>query len=256
MFTIEDALRAVETPEIADLKTSAMTQSDVVNLILQRSEIIQDQPDFKKSIRRWMKGDDTALLSLIDTMGMDTLVRRAAGFIHLEYLQLRPMFAAKKPRAIADIGCGYALFDLFLARDFGCDLFLIDLESNDTRHFGFQPEGAAYSSLSVAKQFLVDNGISEPSIKTLNPEKDDVDALRDLDFAFSFLSCGYHYPWQTYAKLFQEGLGENGRIIIDVRARTLGKVLQEFSEIGYLRFLGKYANGSAGRVLIVKAVDG
>jgi hypothetical protein len=68
MFTIEDAL----------------TQSDVVNLILQRSEIIQDQPDFKKSIRRWMKGDDTALLSLIDTMGMDTLVRRAAGFIHLE----------------------------------------------------------------------------------------------------------------------------------------------------------------------------
>ena len=254
MMSLDAAMGVIETPEITDLKTSAFTPGDVVNLILQRSEIVKDHPEFNKAMKAWKNGDDAPFLALVDTLGIDLLVRRAAAFIYLEYLRLRPVFAANPPKSIADIGCGYAMFDLFLAKEFGCKLHLIDLESNDIRRFGFKPEAAAYSSLTVARTFLTDNGIPAKSVKTLNPETDDVDALRDLDFAFSFISCGYHYPWHTYRKLFEDGVGKSGKIIIDIRQRTLGRLLPELSDIGYVRYLDKAAFDTADRIIIAKTV--
>lgn len=253
MISLEAALAVIEKPEIADLKTNAFTPKDGVNLILQRAEITKDQPAYRAAMKAWKSGDDAPFLDLVHSVGIDLLVRRAAAFIYLEYLRLRPIFETTSPNSVADIGCGYAMFDLFLAKEFGSTVHLIDLESNETRHFGFKPEGAAYSSLKVAKAFLTDNGVPENSITTLNPEKDDVDALRDLDFAFSFISCGYHYPWYTYRKLFEEGLSAQGKIIIDLRARTLAELLPDLSEIGYIRFLEKSAFDTANRIIIAKA---
>ena len=152
MITFEEAMTATEAEAITGLRTDALKRDDIVNLVLQRSEVIRDQPKYNRYIRDWMGGDSTPLLELIDRMGSDVIVRRAAAFIYLEYLQLRPIFEAKAPKSIADIGCGYAMFDLFLARDYGSVVHLIDLESNDTRHFGFEEKAAAYSSLKVAKR--------------------------------------------------------------------------------------------------------
>lgn len=255
MITFEAAMAAMDEPAIADLKTTALDQDDVVNLILQRSEIIRDQDRYNRYIRAWINGDKGAMLDLIDRLGMDLLVRRAAAFIYLEYQQLRPIFDAKPPKAIADIGCGYAMFDLFLALDYECKLNLIDLEANEHRHFGFETEGAAYSSLASAKKLLVDNGISSRKIQTLNPEIDALEALKKLDYAFSFISCGYHYPWHTYRDFFLNSVTRTGRVIIDIRAKTLGNTMLELSEIGYVRSLQKAANNSAERVIIVK-IDG
>lgn len=254
MITFDAALNAVDRPEISGINVTSLTQQDVVNLILQRSEIIRDQPNFNRYIKAWTKGDDAPLLGLINQMGMEALIRRAAAFIYLEYLELRPVFDAKPPRSVADIGCGYALFDLFLSKDHPCDLHLIDLEDNATRHFGFESQGAAYSSLKTAKKLLIDNGVPEQSITTLNPRTDDVDALRDLDFAVSFISCGFHYPWQTYQKFFENSVQDTGRILIDIRARTLPTAVQELSEIGYVRVLEQSANNSAYRMLIAKTL--
>lgn len=245
-------MAAMDKPAIADLNTKALDQEDVINLILQRSEIIMDQERHNRYIRAWMAGDTAPVVDLIDRLGMDLLVRRAAAFIYLEYQQLRPVFDAKHPKAIADIGCGYAMFDLFLAQDYDCKLNLIDLETNENRHFGYESEGAAYSSLASAKKLLTDNGISARKIKTLNPVNDPVDKLRGLDYAFSFISCGYHFPWQTYRDFFLGSVAKNGRVIIDIRAKTLSNVVIELSEIGYIRVLEKAANGSARRVIIAK----
>lgn len=253
MITFENAMRAMDQPAICDLSTKSLSRTDVVNLILQRSEIIRDQHKFNKYIKAWTAGDDAPLLDLIQRLGTDILVRRAAAFIYLEYLELRPIFEAKTPEAIADIGCGYALFDLFLAQDYASTLHLIDLETSDSRHFGFETEGAAYSSLASARNLLLDNGVPAHSIHTLNPEKDDVSVLRDLDFAFSFISCGFHYPWHTYQKFFEKSVIDEGRVIIDIRARTLGPSLQELSEIGYVRIVEQAANNSAYRVMIAKS---
>ncbi|MCA0929514.1 BCCT family transporter [Ruegeria profundi] len=102
------------------------TREDVVNLIMQRSEIIHDQPRSAKTISSWIAGDSRPAASLVDN-NRDELVRRAAAIIYLEYQQLRGTIADCAPQASADIGCGYAIFDPFLWRDTACKLVLIDL---------------------------------------------------------------------------------------------------------------------------------
>lgn len=255
MITFEEAVTATEAEAITGLRTDALKRDDIVNLVLQRSEVIRDQPKYNRYIRDWMGGDSTPLLELIDRMGSDVIVRRAAAFIYLEYLQFRPIFEAKAPKSIADIGCGYAMFDLFLARDYGSVVHLIDLECNDTRHFGFEEKAAAYSSLKVAKKLLTDNGVPANSIKTLNPEKQDVLKLKKLDFAFSFISCGFHYPWDTYREFFLKSVAPDGRIILDIRSKVLNLALRELSEIGYVRSVERAAGNTADRVMIAK-LDG
>ncbi|MCX7560662.1 class I SAM-dependent methyltransferase [Sulfitobacter sp. F26204] len=254
MITFEQAMRVLDDDAITSLNISALDESDMVNLILQRSEIIRDQHRFNRYIKAWTQGDDAPMKELIDTMGVETLTRRAAAYIYLEYLQLRPIFEKKKPKKIADIGCGYALFDLFLAKDFDTDLVLIDLESNENRHFGFKSEGAAYSNLGTAKKLLTDNGIPAKAVKTVNPEKTDVATYKKLDYAFSFISCGYHFPWHTYRDFFLNSVADEGRIILDIRAHTLGDAMLELSEIGYVRAIVKAANNSADRIMVAKTL--
>ncbi|WP_108838524.1 class I SAM-dependent methyltransferase [Tateyamaria sp. Alg231-49] len=253
MITFEEAMQATDLEQITGLNVDALNVEDVVNLILQRSEIIRDQPRYNRYIRAWMNGNTAPVLDLINQIGADVLVRRAAAFVYLEYLQLRPIFEAKPPKAIADIGCGYALFDLFLAKDFKCSLHLIDLETNENRHFGFADEGAAYSSLKVAKSLLTRNGVPAKLVKTLNPSAEDTHKVEGLDYAFSFISCGFHFPWHTYREFFLGSVVEDGRIILDIRSKTLSTVIFELSEIGYVRAVQKAANNSADRMMIRKA---
>lgn len=253
MISFDDAMAALDDAEITDLNTDALDDGDVLNLILQRSEIIRDQPRPNHYIKAWVNGNHAPIQELINTLGRDVLVRRAAAFILCEFRQLEHIFDDKAPDRIADIGCGYALFDLFLAKKYGSQLALIDLESNENRHFGFQEEGAAYSSLANASQLLTDNGVQKSAIKTYNPEKDDLSEVTNLDYAFSFISCGYHYPWTTYARFFEKNIAEEGCIILDVRGRELGNHLRQMSHMGYVRAIVKAANNSADRVLLVKS---
>jgi len=254
MITFDQAMGAMDAPQITELKTDALDDSDVLNLILQRSEIIRDQPKFNGYIKAWTRGDDAPILDLINRMGRDTLVRRAGAFIYLEFEQLRYVFDQKAPNYVADIGCGYALFDLFLAKEYDSKLALIDLESNENRHFGFKDSGAAYSSLASTETFLKANGIKKAKVKTYNPETDDLSKIKKLDFAFSFISCGYHYPLSTYDQFFRDSVAKKGRIIVDVRSHTLADTMLSMSDLGFTRALVKSANNSADRVMIAKSV--
>lgn len=254
MITFDQAMGAMDAPQITDLKTDTLDDNDVLNLILQRSEIIRDQEKYNRYIKAWTQGDDTPILELINTMSRDTLIRRAAAFIYLEFEQLRHIFDKKAPDYVADIGCGYALFDMFLAKEYGSKLALIDLETNENRHFGFKDSGAAYSSLANTETFLKANGVKKSKLKTYNPEKDDLSAIKKLDYAFSFISCGYHYPLSTYDTFFRDSVAKKGRIIVDIRSHTLADTMLEMSDLGYTRALVKAANNSADRVMIAKTL--
>lgn len=245
---------AMDDPQITELNTSSLGDSDVLNLILQRSEIIRDQDNHNRYIKAWTLNNNAPILGLIDKIGRDTLIRRAAAFIYLEFEQLKPIFDKNSPDSVADIGCGYAFFDLFLAKEYGSNLALIDLETNDNRHFGFKDSGAAYSSLANTNTFLKANGVNKSKIKTYNPEVDDLSKIKNLDYAFSFISCGYHYPLSTYEQFFKNSVRKNGRIIVDIRARTLGDTMLEVSHYGYTRALVKAASNSADRVMIAKSL--
>ena len=230
-------IQAFETdPAVAGLSFDALGPGDLANLILQRSEVLADRHRPGQVIRAWQAGDTAPMAAEVARLGAG-IARRAAGLIHAEYLALRPVLAEHPPARVADIGCGYALFDLFLARDFGADLVLIDIETNDRRHFGFQTEGAAYASLAVTRALLQENGIAEGRIATVNPTRTDLGTIGSIDLAVSFLSCGFHYPVNSYVPFLMRHLQIGGRAILDLRAGTADAQSASLAPLGPLTVL-------------------
>lgn len=254
MFTLDEALRTKSHPDVAAISAAHLSARDIMNLVLQRSEIIRDQDRPNRFIKAWTNGDDAPLVELVENIGAEELLHRAAAFIYLEFQQLKPFLKAPKPKRIADIGCGYAIFDLFLAREFGTKLILIDLETSHQRHFGFEAQGAAYSDLSRTRDFLTANGIDDGLIEVRNPNESDLSDIKGLDYVFSLISCGFHYPWDTYLDFYQSALSSRGRIIIDIRTQEFAKAFPEVSKIGFVRHLAKSANGHAERIMIARTV--
>jgi SAM-dependent methyltransferase len=251
-FSLQAASDKAKSARISALDTSALSKQDVLNLILQRSEIIQDQPNHNQYIKAWMRGEAEPLLRLVDEIGADDLIRRAAAFILLEYEELQAILAENSRGAVTDIGCGYGFFDLFLAQDFDCKLTLIDLEVTEERHFGFQQTGSAYSDLGVTKAFLQANGIAANRITTKNPEKQSVARIRDQDLVVSFISCGFHYPWSTYATFFEKAVKPGGQIILDFRRGNLKATLEELSGLGSIEELDAGVSFKAARVVVTR----
>lgn len=251
MITFEDAMKVYHSDTIAGLDTSMFSHADILNILLQRSEVLYDQNKPGKIIRKWTNGDTGPIDEVITRMGHD-LIRRAACFIYLEFLELRPHLDKLSPKRVADIGCGYAFFDLFMAKSFGNDVVLIDIEQNEHRHFGFADEGAAYTSLTTATQMLEANGISPDRITAINPEKQDLGKVAPVDLATSFVSCGYHYPYETYMDFFKSGVTDDGAILLDLRRRKAEAGIRGLSVLGEVTQLEEAAYGSARRVLVNK----
>lgn len=228
-----DIAAEAEASAITALDFSALSRNDYLNLILQRSEVMFDRPKSGRIIKAWNEGDEAPINAVIDDMGV-AIARRAAGVIRAEYQALKPLLQELAPKRIADIGCGYALFDLFAAKDLKCDLLLIDLENNERRHFGFAKEGAAYSSLTVARKLLEDNKIAKKRITTLNPRDTAPEMAGPVDLAVSFLSCGFHYPVDLYLPFLEQAVTPEGAAIFDLREATAPEQAAKLERLGSL----------------------
>jgi len=216
---------------VAGLDLGALGAGDLVNLVLQRSEVLAGLPARDAIVRAWEAGDEGPIRGAVASLG-EEIARRAAAAIHGEYLALRPRLLALAPGRIADIGCGYGFFDLFLARDLGADLLLIDIEANPRRHFGFAAEGAAYTNLATARALLEANGVDPRRIVTLNPATAPLAAAGPVDVALSFLSCGFHYPVDAYMDFFTRQVRPGGAVILDLRARTAARQEATLAPLG------------------------
>lgn len=251
-FNAERVDDMVRSDAIAALDLSMFTDQDIQNTILQRSEVLYDVNRSGAVIRKWSNGDPSALEAEVKARGR-LLLKRAIATLHLEYLALKPILDKISPGRVADIGCGYGFVDLFVAKEYGCDIILIDLETNDQKHFGFQAQGAAYTSLKTAKNFLVKNGVPERQVTILNPEKDGLAAVKNIDLAMSLLSCGFHYPVSTYSDFWAKSVMESGSIILDLRNAKMEAQLSELIHIGSVRALWKGSKWN--RVVVRKSND-
>lgn len=251
MDRLDELIAATSHRKIKSLVTSGFASEDIVNLILQRSEIIGDQPRAGRAINAWAQGNEQPLLDIVSRLG-DTLVRRAAASILLEYLQLEPTLAKIAPKSVADIGCGYAIFDLFVWQDFQSTLTLIDIETTSERHFGFRKTGAAYTNLATAKSFLIENGVPEADVTLRNPNTDDLSQDAPCDLAVSFFSCGFHYPVQTYLDFFRTNIAERGSVILDLRTKRADPAIRALEDLGDVSVIADAARGSAQRVHLQK----
>lgn len=249
--TNADILGEADDPVVRALDLSAFTRGDMVNLILQRSDILVDSPQGQRPVKAWMGGDSGPILAEVDRLG-EEIARRAAGQIHAEYRAMRAAVIETGPKRIADIGCGYAIWDLFAARDTGADLVLIDIEENERRHFGFAEEGAAYTSLAIAGEFLRRNGVAADRIALVNPNMTALEKVAPVDLAVSLISCGFHYPVDAYLGFFRDQLAPGGAVILDLRRGTAEEQLARLSGIG--RVAGELASPpKARRVLLRRA---
>ena len=99
---------------------------------------------------------------------------------------------------------------------------LIDIETSSDRHFGFADSGAGYSSLAKARQFLEANGVPAEKIQTINAHDPAVGDVPSVDLAISLISCGFHYPAETYEAFFGAQVNEGGGIVLDIRKGSGG----------------------------------
>lgn len=235
--------------DVNGLDVSMFAPGDLVNLILQRSEVLTGVHRPGQIIREWSAGKTEAIDEIVSQRGTE-IAREAARVIGREFEDLRALIEGQPPKRIADIGCGYAIFELFAARSFGSEVLLIDLEENDKRHFGFQEEGAAYANLDKARRFLLSNEVPEQAVETLNPGHDDLMAAQSVDLAVSFVACGFHFPVDVYMPFFRDKVSKGGRILLDLRKNVYDPQAELLSELGELRVVEE--TPKRRRVLVTK----
>ncbi len=219
-----------------DLDLAMFDQQDLLNIVLQRSEVLSDVPAYGKLIRAWEAGDPDPLNEVVTQLGPQ-IATRAATLLKQEFDALLPRLEPLNIKHMADIGCGYGFFDLFAHRALGCDLLLIDIEESDHRHFGYRDEGSAYSNLARARDFLTANGVPDGQIVTWNPDREDLPDIPQVDLAVSLLSCGYHYPVEMYLPFFRFAVRKGGYVLLDLRAGKIlesNKILNRFGTIEVL----------------------
>ncbi|MGO4915647.1 class I SAM-dependent methyltransferase [Pseudogemmobacter sp. W21_MBD1_M6] len=219
------------------LDFSMFDDGDIANLVLQRSEVGATGP----LVRQWMAGDEGPLVAYA-AANRDDILTKAFDAIAEACASLIPVADDIAPQRIADIGCGYAFADLLLFRRYGADIVLIDIETSEARHFGLEAEGAGYSSLAKARAFLEANGVPADKITLLNPQKVDVMSLAPVDLCISLISCGYHYPANTYDAFFRGRIAKGGGVILDIRKKSGGvSVLKAIGTIEVLKKQDKHS---------------
>ncbi len=244
-----DIAKEAADPVIRALDVSVFSAGDLVNMVLQRSEVLFDLPGGGGAVKQWSAGDDGPIREVAARLGSE-IARRTAGVLWAEYRAMRERLAALAPGRIADIGCGYAMFDLFAARDTGASVLLIDIEQNAHRHFGYSDEGSAYTSLSVARSFLIANGMAEDAVMTVNPLSEPLERAGKVDLAVSFLSCGFHYPVDGYMPFFRDQVAAGGAVIVDLRLRRLEAQAGLLADLGRIEVL--QGHPKAQRTLVRK----
>ncbi len=63
MITFDQAMGTTVAPQITELETNTLDENDMLNLILQRSEIIRDQEKYKRYIKAANNSADRVMIA-------------------------------------------------------------------------------------------------------------------------------------------------------------------------------------------------
>lgn len=143
------------------------------------------------------------------------------------------------PMQILDIGCGLAWESRMFNKKYNSELWLLD---GDTSANDLKPIGSTSGSYhSTPDDFLFYHPLTQldeelKKLKTNNynlVDCNNIDIPSDVKFDLitSWLSCGFHYPVNTYRDLILKHSHENTKVIMDLRIRYR-KVRQPVKEEG------------------------
>lgn len=136
------------------------------------------------------------------------------------------------PKRILDIGCGFAGVSERFQKKYGTELYLLegDFSSNTetaTRKgkYGSKETFKFYMPVSLLKEHWDSRGIKYTFVDANN-----IDVPEDIkfDFVSSWISCGYHYPVNTYRDFIKKHVTEDSVIVMDFRRKSLGEQMVDF----------------------------
>ena len=141
------------------------------------------------------------------------------------------------PKRILDIGCGFAGVSELFQKKYGTELWLLegDLESTKDRN-----RKAKYGQIDDFKFYLPLTTLFEEwdkkQLKYTFVDANNInipDSVK-FDLVYSWLSCGYHYPIETYKKLILKHTDEKSKVLMDFRRKTISLQEKDFDIIKVL----------------------
>ena len=128
---------------------------------------------------------------------------------------------------LLDIGCGFAWESRWFAEKYGTELWLLD---GDQQHNNNKSESASYGNWNTTSDSLyfyhsfdfLDAKLQELGTKNYHlVDANNINIAQDVKFDVitSWLSCGHHYPVQTYIELMKQHSHKHTRIILDIRCK-------------------------------------
>jgi SAM-dependent methyltransferase len=123
-------------------------------------------------------------------------------------------------KSILDIGCGYARESEHFFKKYGSELWLLDGDFSDSKDkkrqikFGKAEDFSFYNKIEDLK-----NSWNERKIKYtfVNANNINIPLEKKFHLIYSGLSCGFHYPANTYKDLILRHSDKNTKIIFDIR---------------------------------------
>jgi SAM-dependent methyltransferase len=140
------------------------------------------------------------------------------------------------PKSILDIGCGLA----FESRQFyhlhKSEIWLLDgdyndspLNSNRLIRYGSADTIKFYNPIEKLKEYFdQQTGLR---YQFVDANKIDVPKDKKFDLICSYLSCGYHYPVDTYKDLILTHSHADTKVIMDIRPRTVDEQCFDIKQI-------------------------
>ena len=157
-----------------------------------------------------------------------------------ENFELLDAYLATPPERILDIGCGLAWESRMFNEKYGTELYLLDgdYDDNPTDRELVQArysEDASQFAFYYKLDFLRDNldRLGTQNYQLIDSNNIDIDDNVKFDLITSWVSCGFHYPVNTYRDLILKHSHTNTRVVMDLRLlpKTQDPVMEENIEL-------------------------
>jgi SAM-dependent methyltransferase len=146
-------------------------------------------------------------------------------------------FLKTPPKRILDIGCGYAFESEMFQQNHQTELYLLDSTIDNTTdiqrqtNYGPADQFSFYNTVNTLTQSYNQRNMNYVFIDSNNIE---LDHTITFDVIYSFLSCGFHYPANTYRQFIIEHSTKDSVIILDLRKKHLNEQLKDIKIINVI----------------------
>jgi SAM-dependent methyltransferase len=147
------------------------------------------------------------------------------------------------PKSILDIGAGYGYIPELFQKKYGTEIFFLEGDSESTNDrqrkgkYGEVNDFRFYLGVNELKEYWNGRDIKYTFVDANNIS---LDSNIKFDLVTSFLSCGYHYPANTYKDLIINHTDNSSVVIMDIRSKSLKYQSKDFDVISVLSTASKH----------------